>query len=77
MAKKSGSLLALLTGMTVGAAAVFLSSKKNRDAVAREARKVAAKAKSAKKKVVARAKKVVRRGRAVARKTAKRVRKAR
>jgi gas vesicle protein len=74
MAKAKG-LLALLTGMTVGAAAVFLSSKKNRDAVAREARKIASKAKSAKRKVVSRAKKVVKRGRKVARKivrTAKR-----
>ena len=76
MAKKGGSLLALLTGMTVGAAAVFLANKKNREAVVREARKVATKAKTAKRKVVSRAKKVVRRGRAVARKAVRKARRA-
>jgi hypothetical protein len=59
MAKKAKGLLALITGMTVGAAAIFLSSKKNRDAVAREARKVATKAKTAKRKVVSKVKKAV------------------
>ncbi|HCR81661.1 MAG: hypothetical protein UY13_C0002G0469 [Candidatus Pacebacteria bacterium GW2011_GWB1_47_8] len=74
MAKKGRSLLALLTGMTVGAAAVFLSSKKNREAVGREARKMAAKAKTTKRKVVAQAKKAVKKGRATARKAVRRAR---
>ena len=60
MAKKAKGLLALLTGMTVGAAAMFLSSKKNRDAVAREARKVASKAKTVKRQTVSKVKKAVR-----------------
>lgn len=56
MAKKGG-ILAFLSGIAMGAAAVFLSDEKNRKMVSREAKKAASKAKSAKRKVVSRAKK--------------------
>lgn len=91
MAGKGRSMLALLTGMTVGAAAVFLSKKKNRDAITREAKKIVSAVKTTKRVVVSKAKKAVkrgkkvagkarktlRRGRAVARKTVRRARKKR
>jgi hypothetical protein len=73
MAKKKG-LLTFLTGLAMGAAAVFFSEEKNRKMVAGEAKKAARKAQAAQRKVVSRAKKAVRKGTAAARKAARRVR---
>lgn len=73
MSKRRGGLFALLTAAVVGAAAVFLSKKENRDKVAAGAKKVAAQAKSAQKKATARAKKAVGRAKKSVAKAKKRV----
>lgn len=78
MAKKSGNLLALITGVAAGAAAVFFAKQENRVKATKVAKKTTAQAKKLneeykadpkafKKKVKAKATKVVKK--AVAKKT--------
>ena len=71
MAKRKGGLLALVTGVAVGAAAMFFSKKENRDKTARVAKKAATKAKTAKRKAVVSSKKAVAKGKAAAKKAVK------
>lgn len=70
MAKKGG-VLTFLTGLAMGAAAVFLSDEKNRKMVTSEAKKAASKAKSAQKKAVSKAKRAVKKGRSSLKKAAR------
>jgi hypothetical protein len=71
MAKRKGGLLALVTGVAVGAAAMFFSKKENRTKTVRAAKKAATKAKTAKRKAVSSAKKAVAKGKAAAKKATK------
>jgi hypothetical protein len=75
MAKRKGGLLALVTGVAVGAAAMFFSKKENREKTVRVAKKAASKAMVAKKKAVASAKKAVKKGTMVAKKAVKKAKK--
>ncbi|MCC6711301.1 MAG: hypothetical protein IT416_03035 [Candidatus Pacebacteria bacterium] len=75
MAKRKGGLLALVTGVAVGAAAMFFSKKENREKTVRVAKKAAGKAMVAKKKAVASAKKAVKKGTMVAKKAVKKAKK--
>jgi hypothetical protein len=75
MAKRNGGLLALVTGMAMGAAAVFFSKKENRTKTVSAAKTAAKKAKTAKKKAVSSAKKAVKKGRTAAKKAVKKAKK--
>lgn len=75
MAKRKGGLLALVTGMAVGAAALFFSKKENREKTVRAAKKVASKAKVAERKAVSSAKKAVKKGKVAAKKAIKKAKK--
>lgn len=75
MAKRKGGLFALITGVAVGAAAVFFSKKENRTKTVKAAKTAAKKAKTAKRKAVSSAKKAVKKGRAAAKKATKRSKK--
>lgn len=57
MARKKG-LLALLAGLAVGAAALFLSKEENRQLVAREAKKAARKGRTVARRVAKRARRI-------------------
>ncbi|MFZ5437483.1 MAG: hypothetical protein ACOZAK_00285 [Patescibacteria group bacterium] len=75
MAKRKGGLLALVTGLAVGAAAIFFSKKENRDKTVKVAKKAVSKAKVAKNKAVASAKKAVKKGTVAAKKVVKKAKK--
>lgn len=75
MAKRKGGLLALMTGVAVGAAAMFFSKKENRTKTVKVAKKAVAKAKVVKNKAVAKAKKVVKKGAVAAKKVVKKAKK--
>lgn len=75
MAKRKGGLLALVTGVAVGAAAMFFSKKENREKTVKVAKKAVVKAKVAKKKVVAKAKVVAKKSMTTAKKVVKKAKK--
>lgn len=77
MAKKRGGLFALVAGLTMGAAALFLSKKENRTKVAKTAKKAVAAAKKVEAKAKVSVKKVVAKGKVVAKKVTKKVAKKR
>lgn len=77
MAKKRGGLLALVAGLAMGAAALFLSKKENRTKVVKTAKKVAVSAKKVQAKARVSVKKAVAKGKVVAKKVTKKVAKKR
>lgn len=77
MAKRRGGLLALVAGMAMGAAALFLSKKENRDKVVSTAKQAATRAKKVQAKASVSARKAVAKGKMAAKKAVKKVAKKR
>jgi len=70
MAKKTGGIISLLTGMALGAASVFFSKKENRDKTEKLARKTVKRAKVEAKKATTKAKVAVRKAKVKGKKIA-------
>lgn len=75
MSKKAGGIIALVSGLALGAAALFLSKKENREKTKAVAKKVVAKAKTVVKKAKVVAKKNVAKAKSSAKKVVKKSKK--